>query len=200
MKDKKSFVLYSDYKELFEELSSSDAGELIKHIFSYVNDENPQTENPIVRVSFIPIKRQLKRDLEKYEDKKKQWSDAGKASAAKRKESIRDERSLTSVDSVATVSTVNVNGNVTVNDNVNEIKENKTKTDLLNSQKWIESVAKNYKFTADQITAHLVSFIHEQSLKGELDRPLKDLKNHFVNVIKKLPPPTFESPFANYAV
>lgn len=82
----------------------------------------------------------------------------------------------------------------------NNTKEEKTKTDLLNSQKWIESVAKNYKFTADQITAHLVSFIHEQSLKGELDRPLKDLKNHFVNVIKKLPPPTFESPFANYAV
>ena len=121
MKDKKSFVLYSDYKELFEELSSSDAGDLIKHILRYVNDENPETENPIVRVSFIPIKRQLKRDLEKYEDKKKQWSDAGKASAAKRKESIRDERSLTSVDSVATVSTVNGTVNDTVN--VNETKE-----------------------------------------------------------------------------
>ncbi len=68
-KDKKSFVLYSDYDELFNELSNEDAGKLIKHIFEYVNDRNPSTDDPIIKLSFIPIKQQLKRDLKKYEDR-----------------------------------------------------------------------------------------------------------------------------------
>ena len=41
MKNKKSFLLYADWKETFETLSDDKAGELIKHIFAYVNDENP---------------------------------------------------------------------------------------------------------------------------------------------------------------
>ncbi len=118
--NKKSFVLYSDYNEVFNELSDIDAGQLIKHILKYVNDENPITENPIVKVSFIPIKLQLKRDLIKYEDKKEQWSLAGKASAeSKRLKKINgiNERTTesTNVENVTTESTVTVNDNVTVN-------------------------------------------------------------------------------------
>ena len=64
---KRSFVLYADYIELFDELSDEHAGRLIKHILQYVNDKNPETKDPIVKVSFIPIKQQLKRDLQKYE-------------------------------------------------------------------------------------------------------------------------------------
>lgn len=119
--DKKSFVLYCDYKEIFNELSDADAGQLIKHIMDYVNDENPVSENPFVKLSFIPIKSQLKRDLVKYEDKKQQWSEAGKASAEKKRlQKEANERATisTSVDSVATDSTVNDNVTVTVNDNV----------------------------------------------------------------------------------
>jgi hypothetical protein len=66
-KDKKSFLLYADYNEVFEELTDQDAGKLIKHILKYVNDEDPISDNPLVKLSFIPIKKQLKRDLEKYE-------------------------------------------------------------------------------------------------------------------------------------
>ncbi len=65
---KKGFLLYADYQELFEELSDEDAGQLIKHIFKYVNDQSPKTDNKIVKISFIPIKRALKRDLKKYEN------------------------------------------------------------------------------------------------------------------------------------
>ena len=75
--NKKSFLLYSDYKELFLELSDQDAGQLIKHIFSYVNDENPISENPIVKISFIPIKNQLKRDLKVWEVSKEDKSNSG---------------------------------------------------------------------------------------------------------------------------
>jgi hypothetical protein len=52
-------VLYTDYQELFNELSDEDSGKLIKHIF-FVNDENPTTDK-IIQISFIPIKLQLKK-------------------------------------------------------------------------------------------------------------------------------------------
>ena len=117
--DKKGFLLYADYEELFDELTDEVAGKLIKHILKYVNDKNPDTEDSLVKVAFIPIKKQLKRDLEKYEDKREQWSIAGKKSAESRK--LKKEQTLnnvltesTNVKSVATESTVNVN----VNDNV----------------------------------------------------------------------------------
>lgn len=126
--NKKSFVLYVDQKEVFNELSNEDAGQLIKHIFSYVSDENPISENPLVKLSFILIKAQLKRDLVKYEEKKIQWSEAGKASAEKKRllKELNDRATVsTVVDSVSTVSTVNDNVNVTVN--VNDIKKEKEK-------------------------------------------------------------------------
>ena len=126
--NKKSFVLYVDQKEVFNELSNEDAGQLIKHIFSYVSDENPISENPLVKLSFILIKAQLKRDLVKYEEKKIQWSEAGKASAEKKrllKELNERSTVSTNVDSVPTVSTVNDNVNVTVT--VNDIKKEKEK-------------------------------------------------------------------------
>ena len=66
-KGKNGFVLYADMQEYFNELSDEDAGKLIKHVFSYVNDENPEAENAFIKLAFIPIKQQLKRDLKKYE-------------------------------------------------------------------------------------------------------------------------------------
>lgn len=65
--NKKGFVLYADQKFIFDDLNNEEAGILIKHIFSYVNDENPTTDNRIVQIAFNPIKMQLKRDLVKYE-------------------------------------------------------------------------------------------------------------------------------------
>ena len=114
---KKSFVLYSDQKELFEHLTDEQSGKLIKHIFKYVNDENPTCEDAIVNLAFITIKASLKRDLSKWEKQIQQRSAAGKASAKsrQRKATSVNERQRKATDSV----------NVSVNDNVsdNEIKE-----------------------------------------------------------------------------
>jgi hypothetical protein len=66
-KDKKSFLLYADQQSVFKQLPDEIAGQLIKHIFSYVNDKNPITDNLIINIAFEPIKLQLKRDLHKYE-------------------------------------------------------------------------------------------------------------------------------------
>jgi len=116
-KDKKSFVLYSDLIHTVEKLPNSTAGELFKHILRYVNDLNPETDNFTIDVVFESIKQQLKRDLDKYEDKKKQWSEAGKASAEARKlKKEQEQRTLTDVKQRSTVSTVSVNDTVNVND------------------------------------------------------------------------------------
>ena len=65
--NKKSFVLYTDIIESIRLLDDAKAGELFKHILSYVNDENPTTNDVIINLVFTPIKLQLKRDLKRYE-------------------------------------------------------------------------------------------------------------------------------------
>lgn len=119
--NKKSFVLYSDSQGLINQLPDEVAGRLFKHIYAYVNDENPITDELLLNIAFEPIKMQLKRDLVKYDKKREQWSEAGKKSAEQRalNKSNELQRTSTVVNSVATVSTVNVN----VNDNVNVINK-----------------------------------------------------------------------------
>lgn len=133
--EKRSFVLYADLIHTVKKMPKEKAGELLIAILSYVNDENPVVDDMMVDLVFEPIKRQMKRDLVKYEEKRKYWSDAGKASAeAKRKVKEAEEKLLselnkeatesTSVETVAkcsTESTVNVNVNDTVNVTVTDI-------------------------------------------------------------------------------
>lgn len=116
---KNTIVFYRDWKEIFESLSDKDCAELIRHIFRYVNDENPETDNEIVKYVFIPIKNSLKRDLKKWENIRQKRSDAGKASAESRKQS---EQMSTSVESDQQTST-----NPTVSDSVTVIDSDKRK-------------------------------------------------------------------------
>jgi len=67
-KDKKSFILYTDQSGVFNQLPDEIAGKLIKHIFAYVNDENPICDDLIINIAFEPIKQSLKRDLKRYEE------------------------------------------------------------------------------------------------------------------------------------
>ena len=83
-KDKKSFILYVDQKDLWNKLPNEIAGKLIKHIYSYVSDENPNSDDLIVEIAFEPIKQQLKRDLKLFEEKRVKRSEAGLAGATKR--------------------------------------------------------------------------------------------------------------------
>ena len=120
MEGKKSFVLYTDQREVFEELTDEQAGKLIKHIFGYVNDENPETDDKFVRLAFLPIKTQLKRDLKVWDEKKYLRSEAGKKGGLAKASNARNDLANPSnaTNSLANLA-VNVNGNVNVNDNVN---------------------------------------------------------------------------------
>ena len=75
---KKGFILYADQIEVFKLLNNEQAGQLIKHVLAYVNDENPTLTNPLLEMAFVPIKQQLKRDLDKWEKRAERSKQNGK--------------------------------------------------------------------------------------------------------------------------
>jgi hypothetical protein len=195
MEGKKSFVLYTDQREVFEELSDEDAGKLIKHIFSYVNDENPETNDKLIRLAFLPIKTQLKRDLKIWDEKKHFRSEAGKkgglAKASNATKSLAKPSNATN-DLANLAVNVNVNGNV--NDiyrdtnkelPVNEESHNAIFRKLWTSTIWLEGIAMKNKATIDQVKNHLNDFRQEMILTEKLKVNEKDAKEHFVNWIKR---------------
>tara|TARA_R110000782_G_scaffold41585_2_gene95160 strand:+ start:1762 stop:2337 length:576 start_codon:yes stop_codon:yes gene_type:complete len=107
--NKKSFIAYADWKETFDALSDEKAGQLIKHIFAYVNDENPESEDMLINAVFANIKHTLKRDLRKWEKQHEQRKEAGKKSAEVRKHNatVVNGRSISSTDSVSVSVSVN---------------------------------------------------------------------------------------------
>ena len=114
---KKTFIFYSDWINMIREMPNSDAGELLKHVLSYVNDENPVTDNLLVKMAFGHMKPMLKKDLDKWEKQLQQFSKMGKKSAEKRALNLVEPK-LTYVEPTSTVNVnVNVNDNVNKNDN-----------------------------------------------------------------------------------
>jgi len=120
--NKESFVLYSDWIGLFNKLPDAKAGKLIKLVFDYVNDKNPETEDILLQVAFEPIKIQLKRDLKKWEAETKQRSEAGKKGGINSGKSRRSEAKRSSASKNEANEADNVNVTVNVNDTVN-VKE-----------------------------------------------------------------------------
>jgi len=124
--NKKSFILYCDYIHMFKKMPDDLAGKLIKHVLEYVNDNNPTTDEMMVDILFEPIKQQLKRDLQKYEN----VAERNKTNGAK---GGRPKKQITQKNPVGLIGNPNnpkkpdtVTDTVTdtVNDNVNENKNN----------------------------------------------------------------------------
>jgi hypothetical protein len=124
-KDKKSFILYVDQQGVFNQLPDEIAGKLIKHIFAYVNDENPISEDLILNIAFEPIKQCLKRDLSRWEQYIDKQSENGKKGGrpSKPKESQETQAFLDKPKKADSVSV-----SVSVNDSVNENKKFKPPT------------------------------------------------------------------------
>lgn len=129
MEGKKGFILYSDLLATVGQLPDDVAGRLFKYVLEYVNDKDPETDELLVKIAFEPIRQQLKRDLQKWDDIREKRSLAGMKSAEIRAQSKKKEQKATkltsvkSVEQTSTKSTVNVN----VNDNVNVNVINKKK-------------------------------------------------------------------------
>ena len=134
MKNKDSFVLYTRFYDTFTELTDEQAGNLIKCIFEYVNDLNPNPEG-LIKIAFIPIKQQLKEDLAKWKEEKTKRSLAGKKGMESRysnvKKDVTNDNNVSNVitndnnvSNDITNLTDNVNVYVNVNDNVNNNNSN----------------------------------------------------------------------------
>ena len=75
---KKTFIFYSDWINMVREMPDEDAGALLKHVLSYVNDEEPTTDNLLVKMAFGHMKPMLKQDLDKWEKIREKRREAGK--------------------------------------------------------------------------------------------------------------------------
>ena len=118
--NKKSFIAYVDWKETFDVLPDELAGKLIKHLFAYVNDENPDTQDVLINAVFANIKHTLKRDLRKYETIRKKRADAGRVSGKVRKQKGTKRTSVQRVKQTGTKRTdsVNVSDNDIIKKNI----------------------------------------------------------------------------------
>jgi hypothetical protein len=118
MEDKRGFILYVDIKTMVDKLPDEYAGKLFKHVLAYVNDEDPETDDIILQIAFEPIKQQLKRDLQKWNDKINKRTEAGKIGANARwgiKEMAKDSKRIKPMAKMAVNDNVNVN---VINNNI----------------------------------------------------------------------------------
>lgn len=132
---KKSFVAYVDWQDTFKALPDDKAGQLIKFLFAYVNDENPETDDILINAVFANIKRQLKRDLHKWESTSEVRSEVGRLGGIKSGEARRKQAEANEAIGLK----VKQNEHVNVNVNVNvKKKEEKTEFDYsFISKEWI---------------------------------------------------------------
>ena len=114
--NKKSFILYTDQSGVFNQLPDEIAGKLIKHIFAYVNDENPISEDLIINIAFEPIKQSLKRDLKRYEQYVEKQSVNG-AKGGRPKKPTETQKTQAFFEKPKKADSVSVSDSVSVNDN-----------------------------------------------------------------------------------
>lgn len=198
---KKGFVLYADQKTLFDDLTSEEAGLLIKHIFSYVNDENPILENRIIQIAFNPIKQQLKRDLVKYQSIKERNS----INARKRWDAVAsngkpNDTKNADIDNVIVNDIDNVNDKVKVKDIKYNIDERKLKfahslkefTDIYGR----EMIKEFYGYWTEPNKSN-TKFKQEMQKTWDLKRRLETWANNQKNFGKAKTDNTFENRAAN---
>lgn len=182
---KKSFIAYSDWKDTFDELPDEKAGQLIKHIFAYVSDENPQTDDFIIKAVFANIKNTLKRDLKKWEKQQSQRVEAGKRSAEIRKQKATSvERALNSVHETERNSTVSVNVSDNVSVNVSDNVDNKLSINIPSFEDFKKHAeSKEPKIDLRALKLKYDAWV-ENGWKDGNDKKIKNWKSKLTNTIQ----------------
>ena len=89
--NKKSFIMYSNYRKFLSRLSDKDIADLIKAIFCFVEGEEVPELSPSAELCFIIISDQIKRDMEKYEKVCERRAIAGRLGGIKTQEKRKME-------------------------------------------------------------------------------------------------------------
>lgn len=128
--DKKSFVVYHDIKAILDKLSDEQVGKLFRAMVSQSMGEIvPEFDDLVLDIAFTPIRQQMDRDAEKWDDIKEKRAEAGRRgglkSAEKRAQANQANANFASVATQANSSkqanqAVTVTGNVNVNGTVTE--------------------------------------------------------------------------------
>jgi hypothetical protein len=206
---KKSFVLYTDLIHVVKKLPNEQRGKLFLHLLQYVNDLNPETDDILVEIAFEPIKLQLKRDLNQWEEIRVKRSESGKLGGRPKSEEKQTEakkangffEKQTEAKKAVNV-TVNDTVNVTVNDNViNDIYTASQSIELFNLNglkgNFLSKMSQVHSLNILVVTDQLNKWIEtneDQNFKSE-----KHLQNSFNNWLrnykpeKKAIPKKFES-------
>lgn len=70
MKEKKSFIVYYEWEEMFGYMSDKQIADMLRAMFSYAKrGEMPEFSNPLLNSNFCVMKYAIDRDSEKYIDK-----------------------------------------------------------------------------------------------------------------------------------
>lgn len=65
-----SFIIYTSYLKIFEQLTDEQLGQLTRHMLSFAKTgEEPAIEDPLVKLSFAFTKDDMERNQRKYEEK-----------------------------------------------------------------------------------------------------------------------------------
>ena len=139
--EKESFILYTEQKEVIDNLTDEDAGKLFKGIFDYALGNEPQFNN-LLKLVFIPIRQQLERNAKKYAEIKEKRRIAG-AKGGKQKVANQANANFAKQNQANQAVNVhdnvhaNVHDNVHVNDNNNVYlsKDKYKENNNTNSQK-----------------------------------------------------------------
>jgi hypothetical protein len=193
---KTSFVLYCDLIHTVELLTDEQAGKLMKHLLQYVNDMDPETSDVVVRLAFEPIKRQLKRDLQAWEETREKRAESGrlgglnsgKSRSKKQTKQMLQNRSKSKQNEANEAVTVNGNVNVTVD--VNERERFTPSLDLelpvikINSAIEYLSITKNINATSELVLS-LWAFFKEKNFTGQkFYKSKQDAFSHFFETLK----------------
>ena len=117
MAEKKSFLLYTSYLDNVEILSDEEAGQLLKAIYAFVNDNEIPKLDRVVQLTFNPIKAHLERDKEKYKEICRKRSE----NIQKRWEKTKNTNEYNCIQTDTNYTdNENENENVNVNENVND--------------------------------------------------------------------------------
>jgi len=207
---KKSFILYTDLILKIEHLTTDEKGQLFEHLLAYVNDLNPVLENRVLIGVWKPIELQLKRDLKKFEDTKKERSVSGQLGNLKRyypdlysnvkSDKITIERALAIAKNRKnshsdTNLAVNDNVNVNVSTKVDKVKPTPSEIEILkpyeifkknikngNYQISVEGWIRKLNGNKDKLNQLLLKDFKEQLVTDtKIHKTAEQVKSHFGN-------------------
>ncbi len=116
--EKKSFVLYGDYREHFALLSAEEQGQLLMAIFAYAEEGTQPDLSPAAMMAFSFIRMQLDRDGARYAETCQKRQEAGKKSGETRRNKREQQQEKGTL--VPFVQQTGTNGTDTENENEND--------------------------------------------------------------------------------